>query len=427
MNNLHNNPSSTQNNQPPQNTYAKVTRTQPVTTFPKREQAIIINVMENLKLPDYIIAVGNIVTPRNIQFASRISNNRICIYLATTELVDEIVENHSSIKVGDQELTVRRLITPAKRIILSNVNPCIPHNMLERALTDIGVQPVTPISFLKATFISEEYSHIMSFRRQLYIQPDDNIQLPPSITVDYEDTSYRIFITFDDITCFLCKEKGHITKQCPKQNEQSEEDINHTQPASSNSETNPTTENANDDLIDIMDTTSSLPHPDLNTRPIKRTSTTIESTSTENLLNLQDEPQQQPEINNAITESPFVIPKSQSRRPRKIPKVDPSASDAPTTNEMMEPAKLKYLETNPTISFEILSDFLDNASGSSDPLSLAKTYTSDVTKLLDCLTVIYPHLSHRSIKSRCTRIMKKIKKQINNEDTDTDTSSVISS
>lgn len=416
---------STQGTHPLQNTYAKTVRTQPTATFPKRDQAIIINVIENLKLPDYIIAVGNIVSPRNILFASRISNNRICIYLSTNELVDEMVENHSVIKVGNQELNVRRLVTPAKRLILSNVCPCIPHNIVEKALTNIGVQPVTPISFLKATFISDEYAHIMSFRRQLYIQPDDNLQLPSSITVDFEDTNYRIFVSFDEITCFLCKEKGHTTKQCIKQNQQTEDSSNAEQLAFNSNETNSIMTDASDEHSELMDTTSPHSHPTSITKPIKRTSTTIDSTSAENLIILQDQIQQ-PEASFQNTEGLFLTPKSRSKPPKKILKIDPSASNIPPINEMMEPARTKYLESNPTISFEVLSDFLENASGHSDPVSLAKTYTEDITELLESISTIYPYLSHRSIKNRCTRIKKKIRKQVYNEDTDTDTSSVVS-
>lgn len=212
-----NNPPSASTNSSQQliRTYAGITRTQPITSFPKREQAILINVVENLTLPDYIVAIGNIVQPCNVKFASRISNNRVCIYLSSVELVDNVIENHSTIVIKDHQLNVRRLITPARRLILSNVNPCIPHNTLQQSLVTLGVHPVTPISFLKATYISEEYSHVMSFRRQLYIQPDDNLQLPPSITVDLEGTSYRIFLSFDDITCFFLQGKRSHNQAMP--------------------------------------------------------------------------------------------------------------------------------------------------------------------------------------------------------------------
>jgi hypothetical protein len=48
--------------------------------FPTKEQAIVFNAIEGLKLDDYVVAIGNIVTPKNVLFASRISNSRICTY-----------------------------------------------------------------------------------------------------------------------------------------------------------------------------------------------------------------------------------------------------------------------------------------------------------------------------------------------------------
>lgn len=66
--------------------------------FPPREQAIILNVVENLKLVDYVSNIGKIVGPKHIIFASRISNNRICIFLSSTTLVDLVIQQHNRIK-----------------------------------------------------------------------------------------------------------------------------------------------------------------------------------------------------------------------------------------------------------------------------------------------------------------------------------------
>lgn len=64
------------------------------------------------------------------------------------------------------------------------------------------------------------------------------------------------------------------------------------------------------------------------------------------------------------------------------------------------------------IDYEQTIDFFENVHGSSDPLSIAKTYTNDIQALLDMLTKIYPYFTDRKIKSRCTNIKRKIKKQL---------------
>lgn len=417
----------TNSNQQSNNTYASKTRTQPVMTFPKRNQAIVINVVENLRLPDYIKAIGNIVQPRNILFASRISNNRVCIYLSTVQHVDNLIENHSTVEIGEYELNIRRLVTPARRLILSNVSPNIPHEILQQALTELKIQAQTPISFLKATFISEEYSHIMSFRRQLYIHPDDNLQLPPSITVDYEETSYRIFLSFDDILCFTCKEKGHITKQCPKQYQETT-DTSHAFQSTNNDGLNftfPSTtelEQPGSQQPEPMDATlSPLPTSPVN-NPKKRTATTIDTASIEDLTQSQSDSQTRKD-DSGRNDDVFVTPKPTSKPPKKIQKVVSPGTTTPTTMEMMEPARKYHLESNSTITFQTLADFLDNARGTSDLSSLALTYTDNISNLLDSIRNIYPYLTHRTIKNRCTRITKRITRQMNGEDPgDTDSS-----
>ena len=58
--------------------------------FPSKEQAVVLNATENLELMDYVKTIGNIVTPKNVLFASKISKERICIYLSATSWVDEV-------------------------------------------------------------------------------------------------------------------------------------------------------------------------------------------------------------------------------------------------------------------------------------------------------------------------------------------------
>jgi hypothetical protein len=59
-------------------------------------------------------------------------------------------------------------------------------------------------------------SHVLSFRRQIYVQPDDAIGLPDSVVLKFDNTNYPIFMTFDDIICFKCKMVGHYASDCPQ-------------------------------------------------------------------------------------------------------------------------------------------------------------------------------------------------------------------
>jgi len=80
-------------------------------------------------------------------------------------------------------------------------------------LGTLGVKITSPIMALKAGFPLDQFTHITSFHRQLYISPVDFSKLPGSIVIVLDNTSYRIFIT-DIITCFLCKKPGHVSSSC---------------------------------------------------------------------------------------------------------------------------------------------------------------------------------------------------------------------
>lgn len=60
----------------------------------KKDQAIVIDINVSFTHKDYIIAIGKLVQPSNILFASRISKERICIFLSSKALVDNLIEKH---------------------------------------------------------------------------------------------------------------------------------------------------------------------------------------------------------------------------------------------------------------------------------------------------------------------------------------------
>ncbi|KAJ3640527.1 hypothetical protein Zmor_003820 [Zophobas morio] len=181
--------------------------------FPSKDQAIVVAAIEGIKLEDYVLAVGNIVQPKNVLFASRLANNRICIYLSSKEFVEEVVSCHSQLTIKDQTVSVRRLINPARRIILSNVCPSIPHEIFVNQLLSLGFVPVSQMNFLKARLEINEYAHVLSFRRHIFVQPDYDRELPQSLVIKYDNTPYRIFLNYDNV-CYKCRKTGHIASDC---------------------------------------------------------------------------------------------------------------------------------------------------------------------------------------------------------------------
>lgn len=139
--------------------------------FPNKDQAIIMDSIDETPIKDYINAVATKVSPKNIQFVSKISNNRVCMYLSTKEIADELVHTHKTINVNNNVLVIRPLITQNKRITLSNVPPIIPHNEIKKILSSYNIVPVSAISFVRVAGITEpDCTHIKSFKRQFYQQ-----------------------------------------------------------------------------------------------------------------------------------------------------------------------------------------------------------------------------------------------------------------
>lgn len=371
-------------------TYSTAAKTNPQAMFPKKDQAIVMHAIEPYKLSDYVKSLGTLITPKNIIFASRISNNRICIYLSSRQMVDNLLKTHNKIKIEETEITIRRLITPAKRIIISNVCPSIPHDFLETVLINSGLSLVSPISFLRAGIPGDEFSHILSFRRQVYVSPnqEENRELQTSMLITYEETNYRIFLSSDNMECYICKKSGHIASNCPNADEQF-----------------PT-------LTDIQ-TQSSKKRP----APASSPTPTEQNVAVQNLIDMETTPTP-PKFKSPTTTHHLKDSKPDTETELQMKKLKKSTSTDSITNKEAYDSIQDIINKSPAeyiLSSENFRSFLENSHGNNDPISEARRFTSDIRSLLNNMQTIYSQLSNRSMRNRFTRLSKKIKKQLQEE------------
>ncbi|RZB40853.1 NESP55 domain containing protein [Asbolus verrucosus] len=382
-----------------------------INQFPKKDQTIILTANENLNNRDYATKIANLIGgAQHILFLSKISLNRVCIYLSSPQLVENLTAQYNKIEIGGLEIGLRRLITPSQRIILSNVCPTIPHDVLTNTLKGLGLKLLSHMTFLRAGIPGDEFAHILSFRRQIFIQPLQGKELPSSIVIKYDDTNYRIFLT-DDLTCFHCKFQGHIAANCP---EYPPENVHNSTPNNLTSIDNNIDCNSNIEIEEDGNRTEetesnnqNLIEPYLKDPAVtigqKRPAETLTSTASEENTAYASQ---------ATVEPDFKEPATRTKKKPKRAKTNKSDLD---TNKLA-PVKL-FLEnlTPPTpITHNQLTHFFKNASGCQDPLKLVAQCTPDIGHFIQILRQLHSFFVDKGMKQRCNKYINRIERQIKN-------------
>lgn len=411
--------------------------------FPKKDQAIVMNILDEIPQIEYVKAISKLTEPKNIIFASRLSNNRFCLYLSSKEIVDNIITKHSSVYINDQTITIRRLINPAKRVIISNAHPVVPHDIIMEALLLEGIKTVSPISFMKAGY-NDELSHVISFRRQVYIHPDDSENMPGSLIIKHDGTDYRIFLTDDTITCFLCKLPGHTSQYCkktPKNNPITTETNNISQNNSTSTETEPISSQNQTNLnkkVDeektdtINDTTLPLNFYKSQTikdkisknddktkkRPPPSSSSSPSSPSQPQTQNTTQEIMHSTPICSNVTSSlqQKLIDTSKTKSPnlKKLKKSNSLENFLFKLDESLQPAK-DYLDNLATSDINYLSflSLTENLQECVNSLSILEQYNVTPQDIIIIIENVHRLVSDRSLKIRLSRTLTKIKKDSN--------------
>ncbi|KAH0555268.1 hypothetical protein KQX54_016621 [Cotesia glomerata] len=364
----------------PGSSYVNVTKSQ---QFPTKEQAIVIDVTPEAQIEDYVVSLAALVKPESIKFVSRISNNRVCIYLANKQIVQDLVKNHPKIKVNNSIVHIRPLITKNIRVVLSNVCPIIPHDVIEQEFTKLGIKLSSEITFLK-----------------VYITPQDKEKLPETIKIIFEETTYFIYLSTDSISCFICKKEGHLAKNCPTENPTTHQENEPTQ-----TQAHETEEIKKDSKIDSMTKTTESNNP-----PLSQTQNPIDK------------------LNTRTTSQEFQIPITPlltgMKRPRappsktsnytspqrlKLPRGDDSSTDYDSSDKILAEdwvniTRIITQKNDYPLTALQLKDFYTKLHCNKYPIELALQYTTDLIGLKKIMNDVYPYLSS-SLKNRTTRII----------------------
>ncbi|KAJ3651755.1 hypothetical protein Zmor_017773 [Zophobas morio] len=239
------------------------------------------------------------------------------------------------------------------------------------------------MNFLRASIQNATYSHVLSFRRQIFVEPIDEIEVPSSTLIKFEETEYRIFFTLGDQTCFKCRKAGHIASEC-----------------TINVETNTTVESS----VDNAQSESSC-----HLSPFNKTTVNNKRQIESNQSSPEDELEIPNLVNNPIEETRVQDLAGTSKKKIKTCDSTESLTGVP---ELLEPVKELFdlPDSSFPINFESLVKFMEEAVGQSDILTVAFAYTRNIDGLLEMLYKVYPKLTHKSIKNPVVKVQRKLKK-----------------
>lgn len=417
---------------------------------PKLALALTFPAIQGSQIGDYITSVIDVVSKDGLISASRISRQRVCVYLKNEETVNNFINNHGGITIKNQFLPVSRFINPTKKLILSNLHTSIPNSILKEQLEKHNLKLASTIKDLHVRIPGRiDLNYVASFRRFVYVQVDKDMKIPDSILFNFEGHRFRFYITDDSLKCYLCKSTGHIGANCDKLNtdenadmddeyeEENDDNVNNDNNPNNNNNAH-IAENAAESAgstkqtpilpqpipVNISNITDQQTTMD-STGPLKRTlsssgsvssqqsSHTTNEISQENIIKIpqpthaQTKPKKMKTENSSPPKDKTIIP---------IPNPQNMNQDSDSDNKSSK-SLLISIEDNFNscfkngkypISFTNFVLLMDMVKANKDPVSVVRTFTSDIQGIQSILHDNYTLLNSRSMKTRFTKLSKKL-------------------
>lgn len=183
---------------------------------PTRKNAIVLdNTQENTQ-DQCLRAVADVVGGRNIQYCTRLSGGRICMYLSNDTVVNQLCEQ-GGVSIGSVFIQCRRYVTEATKFIISNCPPEMSDNDLKTLLSPYGNIVSSPTR-LRVSTNHEDLKHIKTWRRSVYIMiPSQAPEMPKRFFVNGTDGSkHTIYVERDEVVCTWCFVPGHVESKCKR-------------------------------------------------------------------------------------------------------------------------------------------------------------------------------------------------------------------
>ena len=336
----------------------------------------------------------------------------VCVYLSSNYNKNQVII------IKDYTLTVKPLNNRNKRVVISNVHPVIPNDVIVNTLKRHGINIVSHITELRASLVKPGKAHILSFRRQFYIKDEDVNKLPNTLQLSHDETSYWTFLSTDSTACFLCKKTGHIAKMCPLA---TTEVINNSQQY-----------NSVDPTQRALSSLDQLPVDSSQNAVITIHNNTLENSITvshdnnlelKNINNVNDKHNKRPlSITTSETSNSNVNDLNENKHANDTDKVNtplnfnistPDTSTEFKTPKLNKKKKRKieiFTETDDkcTISLSTFSNFVKASYIKCNIFDEAQKIAKDKNETVELIPKIYPHIANKKLKSRLTMLKNKL-------------------
>ncbi|KAL3281534.1 hypothetical protein HHI36_004742 [Cryptolaemus montrouzieri] len=160
---------------------------------PSRKQAIAMDIFDGLSNQNYGEGIATLIDPLGITHIS--------------ELAEELEEILHQLKIKECTVPMRPSITKGVRVIISNATAHIPISIIKEKLIKYGVNPLSEIPDIEDGLIGQMDVHILSFRKQVIVKPEDEAKIDLRISLDNIDQI--IFVSTEKMICFLHHTEGH--------------------------------------------------------------------------------------------------------------------------------------------------------------------------------------------------------------------------
>lgn len=307
--------------------------------------------------------------------------------------------------------------------MISNVCPSIPNEKILASLQDINIIPTSQINYIRAGVVMEGYEHVLSFRRQMYINDNDIPKLPGSLVITHNETNFRIFFTNDRITCYTCKMSGHTTLSCKKYIKNPDNNMIKTQSTSStNWDINsslqtemiedtlpPMSPNLDKTTSDInMDTSRTLEEAINILKRLASTTTTPSNPTSPHYDSSQE--------TNTTIKPPKKILLVENKIDPKHPSPSENRSRSNSRNRFSDNLdshleSIKHLFDDKTkfkISFDQFTHIIENIHKHDNPLNIIQEYGLEGNEIITILEITCPYITTKIARNNFTRITNKI-------------------